>query len=45
MTAHLMRVGNVLVAATWKGGDEVGAKTGIDRRPLDIEVTEGTIEA
>lgn len=44
MTAHLMLVDGVLVAATWEGGDDVGAKTGIDRRPLDIEVTEGTIE-
>lgn len=45
MTAHMMIVGDVLVAATWNGGDEVGAKTGIDRRPLDIKITEGTIEA
>ncbi|MFT5470153.1 MAG: outer membrane protein assembly factor BamB, partial [Verrucomicrobiales bacterium] len=44
MTAHLMAVDGVMVAATWKGGDDVGAKKGIDRRPLDIEITEGTIE-
>ncbi len=45
MTAHLLKMDGVLVAATWKGGDYVGAKTGIDRRPLDIEMTEGAVEA
>ncbi|MFK5924836.1 MAG: PQQ-binding-like beta-propeller repeat protein [Verrucomicrobiota bacterium] len=45
MTSHLMLMDGVMVAATWKGGDDVGAKTGIDRRPLDMAVTEGTLEA
>jgi outer membrane protein assembly factor BamB len=45
ITAHLMLLDGVLVAATWKDGDYVGAPTGIDRRPMDIAITEGTVEA
>ena len=45
MTAHLLIADGVLVAASWKDGDRVGAPTGIDRRPLDMAVVEGSVEA
>jgi outer membrane protein assembly factor BamB len=36
---------NVLVAVSWKDGDNVGGLTGVDRRRLDNKVSEGSIVA
>jgi outer membrane protein assembly factor BamB len=41
----VMVLDDTLVAACWKEGHSVGGLTGVDRRPMDINVEEGTLVA